>query len=320
MSDGSDSTPTQGYVGYKIPPMQISDDFPYQHKFIDIFGSKMAYIDEGRGDPILFLHGQPTSSYLWRNIMPFMEGKGRIIAPDLIGFGNSDQPDIDYTYVDHLRYFEAFVESLDLRNITIVGHDWGSALGLHFAAQNPSMIKAIVTMEALVAPILPAKSFEAMPTDLRKFFQMVRTPGLGEKVLIEDNGWLADGGLLEGFISRPLSTAALRTYQAPFPTERSRKQVHRWPNELPIAGHPESTATAADGYNRWLEQTDLPWLFFYSTPGVVATPEAADYWAARAKNIETVYIGQGLHYVQEENPYGIGRAMVDWFRRKGLES
>lgn len=320
MTDTHTPDEQNGYEGYKLPPLEISDEFPYDHTSVEIFGSNMAYVDEGQGDPIMFLHGQPTSSYLWRNIMPFMEGKGRLIAPDLIGFGKSDQPDLDYTYVDHYRYFVEFINKLGLKNITIVGHDWGSALGLDYAAHHPENIKAIVTMEALIAPILPAKSFEAMPAQLREFFQMVRDPEIGPKILIEDNGWLQDGGFLEGFIARPLSTGALRAYQAPFPTEASRKQVHRWPNELPIAGYPESTTTAGDNYNNWLEETDVPWLFLYSTPGVCATPEAADYWSERANNIETVYVGHGLHYVQEDQPFAIGRAMADWFRRMGLES
>ncbi len=301
------------YEGFKVPPLEISSEFPYEHKFVSILGSKIAYVDEGEGDPIVFLHGQPTSSYLWRNIMPFVEGQGRIIAPDNIGFGKSDQPELDYTFGDHYRYFEAFMNELDLDNITLVVHDWGSGLGLHYAAQNPERIKAIVTMESIIAPLIPAASYDAMPKELGDFFRTVRDPENGRKLLIEDNFFVE--GALPGFIVRPLAQEAHDVYRAPFLTEKSRIQVNQWPNEMPIGGQPAATDKIVNEYNAFLEETDIPWLFLYSTPGALNTPEVADYWAARAKNIETVYIGHGLHYVQEDQPYAIGRAIADWYRR-----
>lgn len=303
------------YRRFKLPPLEVPSEFPYAHKYTAVLGSRIAYVDEGSGDPIVFLHGQPTSSYLWRNIMPFVEDKGRIIAPDIIGFGKSDQPDIAYTFGDHYRYFEAFMKELELDNITLVMHDWGSGLGLHFAAQNPDRIKAIVTMEALLAPMLPAASFEAMRPDLGEFFRTVRDPENGRNILIRENAWLKDGGYLQGFIARPLAAEALATYQTPFPTEKSRIQLNQWPNEIPIAGHPAETAQIISNYNSFLERTEIPWLFLYASPGATAPANAADYWVKRAKNIETVYIGRGLHYVQEDQPYAIGRAISDWYRR-----
>ena len=301
------------YEGFKVPPLEVSSEFPYEHKFVEILGSTMAYVDQGTGDPILFLHGQPTSSYLWRNIMPHLEGKGRLIAPDNIGFGKSDQPELAYTFGDHYRYFEAFVEELDLVNVTLVVHDWGSGLGLHYAAQNPGNVKAIVTMESLIAPLIPAESYDAMPTELGNFFRTVRDPENGRKLLIEDN-WFVEGAL-PGFIVRPLAEDAHNVYRAPFPTEKSRIQVNQWPNEMPIGGQPAATDRIVSAYNAFLEETEIPWLYLYATPGAINTPEGADYWAARAKNIETVYIGAGLHYVQEDQPFAIGRAIADFYRR-----
>ncbi|MEP1205825.1 MAG: haloalkane dehalogenase [Rhizobiaceae bacterium] len=302
------------YEGFKVPPREISSEFNYAHKFIEILGSKMAYVDEGTGDPILFLHGQPTSSYLWRNIMPFLEGKGRIIAPDNIGFGKSDQPELAYTFADHYRYFEEFVNKTGLKNITLVVHDWGSGLGLHYAAQNPDNVKGIVTMESLLAPILPAASYDAMPKELGGFFKYVRSSA-GRKLIIKDNGWLSEKGFLAGFTDRPLLPEVLRTYQEPHQTETSRVQVNQWPNEIPIAGQPAATTKIIAKYNRFLEETTIPWLFLYASPGATSPEAAADYWAARAKNIQTTYIGHGLHYVQEDQPYAIGRAISDWYRR-----
>jgi haloalkane dehalogenase len=301
------------YEGFKVPPLEVPSETRYSHKFVEILGSQMAYIDVGEGDPILFLHGEPTSSYLWRNIMPHLEGKGRLIAPDNIGFGKSDQPELDYTFGDHYRYFEAFVKKLGLKNITLVVHDWGSGLGLHYARQNASNVKAIVTMESLIAPILPAKSYDTMPTDLGNFFRTIRDPQNGRKLLIADNFFVEQA--LPGGIVRPLAKEAHDVYRAPFPTEQSRIQVNQWPNEIPIGGQPATTTKIISDYNAWLEETDTPWLFLYATPGAMNPPEAAEYWADRAKNIEVVYIGAGFHFVQEDQPYAIGRAIADFYRR-----
>jgi len=247
-----------------------------------------------------------TSCHSWN-------GKGRLIAPDNIGFGKSDQPDLDYTFGDHYRYFETFVKKLGLKNITLIVHDWGSGIGLHYAAQHPENIKGIVTMESILAPLIPAKSYDAMPKGLGDFFRTVRAPESVRKLLIKDNYFVEKA--LPGFISRPLDETAHNVYRAPFLNESSRKQVNQWPNEMPIGGVPATTDKIVSDYNAFLENTKTPWLFLYASPGALNPPEAAQYWAKRAKNIETVYIGAGLHYVQEDQPYAIGKAISDWYRR-----
>lgn len=301
---------------HKEPQANVSAVSKYadKYKFIEILGSKMAYIDEGEGDPILFLHGQPTSSYLWRNIMPHLEDQGRLIAPDNIGFGKSDQPELDYTFDDHYPYIEGFIKRLGLKNITLVVHDWGSGLGLHYAQLNPDNIKAIVTMESIIAPTIPAKSYDELRPDMAGFFSTVQGP-TGKKLLIDDNAWLKEKGFLDGFIVRPLDAVALAEYQNAHQTLKSRKQVYQWPLEMPIGKKPRNVHDYVTAYNKWLEETDKPWLFLYATPGALNPEAAADYWAEKAKNIETVYIGAGLHYVQEDQPYAIGRAISDWYRR-----
>lgn len=306
------------YEGFKVPPLEVSSVMPYEYRFIDILGSQMAYVEAGEGDPILFLHGEPTSSYLWRNIMPHLEDQGRVIAPDNIGFGLSAQPDLDYTFGDHYAYIEAFIEEMELTNITLVVHDWGSGLGLHYAQQHPENISGIVTMESIIAPLIPAESYDAMPTDLGNFFRTVRDPETGRQLLIEDKFFVEQA--LPGFIVRPLSEEAHNVYRQPFPTEESRVQVNQWPNEMPIGQQPQETHDIVTAYNAWLEETEIPWLFLYATPGALNPPEAADYWVARANNIETVYIGAGLHYVQEDQPFAIGRAISDWYRRINEQS
>jgi len=298
---------------YKIPPMKVSAEFPYESKFIEVLGSQMHYVEKGTGDPILFLHGQPTSSYLWRNIMPHLEKQGRVIAPDNIGFGKSDQPDLDYTFADHYRYIEGFINTVGLKNITLVVHDWGSGLGLHYASLNPNNVKGIVTMESIIAPLIPAKSYDAMPKELGDFFRTVRDPESGPTLLIDENFFIE--GALPSFISRPLDEIAHNIYRAPFVEVSSRKQVNQWPNEMPIGGTPAETDQIVTAYNAWLKETEIPWLFLYASPGALNPPEAATYWAEHAKNIETVYIGAGLHYVQEDQPFAIGKAISDWYRR-----
>ena len=301
------------YEGYKVPPMEIPSTTKYTHEYVDILGSKMAYIDVGEGDPILFLHGTPTSSYLWRNVMPHLEGQGRLIAPDNIGFGKSDQPEMDYTFGDQYPYFEAFVEKLGLKNITLVVHDWGSGLGLHYARLHPENIKGIVTMEALMAPLLPAKTWEDYPKQKAKFSKMVRDPVLCRKLIIEEN-WFLEIAVPMAIV-RPLDKATHEEYMKPFPTEKSRIQVFQWPSELPINGEPAATVKVISAYNKWLEEINIPWLYLYATPGSQNPLYAAEYWEKRAKNIQISYIGNAIHYVQEDQPYAIGRAIHDWYRR-----
>lgn len=297
----------------KVPPMEVSAEFPYESRYVEVLGSQMHYIDKGEGDPIVFLHGQPTSSYLWRNIMPHLEPHGRIIAPDNIGFGKSDKPDIGYTYAEHIRYIDGFIEALDLNNITFVIHDWGSAFGFDYAARNPDKVKGIAFMEAILAPIFPAKSYETMPPPLAEFFTTMRDPVKGPELMIEQNYFVE--GVLPNFVSRDMDAVTMDVYREPFVDKLSRKAINQWPNEIPIGGVPANVVETVANYNEWLLQTDTPLLFLYATPGALNPPEIVDWWADRARNMETVYIGAGLHYVQEDQPYAIGRAIADWYRR-----
>lgn len=301
------------YEGYKIPPLEISAKNKYEYNYLDIFGSKMAYIDEGKGDPILFIHGTPMSSYVWRNIMPHVENQGRIIAPDLIGMGKSDKPDLKYTFDDQYKYLDAFIKKMNLKNITLVVHDWGSGLGLHYAHLNPDNIKGIVTMDAVLAPMQPAESYDSMSKVMGDYFRMIQTTEEGKKFLLDDN--MVVEYEIPAMIDRPLKKEIHDVYREPYKTIESRTAVMQWPLEVPVGGKPATTAKYISEYNAWLEKTDTPWLFLYATPGIMSTPTVADYWTERAQNIETVYIGNGLHFVQEDHPFAIGRAISDWYRR-----
>lgn len=294
-----------------------AETMPYAHKFIQINGSKMAYIDEGAGDPILFLHGNPTSSYLWRNIMPHVAQQGRIIAPDLIGMGKSDKPDIGYTYKEHAAYLTAFIAALDLQNITLVVHDWGSALGMEYARLNESNVKGLAFMEAIVAPGVPIPSFVAMGTG-GDFFKALRSGTKeGEDLIYEQNMFVKV--MLPNFgVIRPLTEAEKEAYRAPYPTRDSRKPTLIWPQELPIADAPAYTTRVVTQNGAWLAETELPKLYFYATPGALNPPQLVAHFQNTLKNLESRYIGAGVHFLQEDNPRAIGLGLSDWMRRHGL--
>ena len=210
---------------------EISATFPFESRFIEVEGSEIRYVEEGTGDPILFLHGNPTSSYLWRNIIPYAAEIGRAIAPDLIGMGKSGKPDIEYRF-DHVRYIEGFIEALGLQNITFVIHDWGSGLGFHYATRHEGNTKGVAFLEA----ILPIPSWDAFPEAGRDLFKSFRTKDVGEDLLIDKNMFVENA--LPNFVVRPLTDEEMDHYREPYREEASRKPVWRWPNELPIEGEP----------------------------------------------------------------------------------
>jgi haloalkane dehalogenase len=285
----------------------ISADFPYESHYIDIEGSKIHYIDEGTGDPVLFLHGNPTSSYLWRNIIPYLTSIARCIAPDLIGMGKSDKPDLEYRFFDHLKYVEDFIEKIGLKNLTLVIHDWGSALGFHYAMRHEDKIKGIAFMEAIIMPL----TWETFPSDFKEIFQAIRTPEVGWDLIRNKNVFIEQ--ILPGAIVRKLSEEEMNYYRAPFKEPDSRKPTWRWPNEVPIEGVPPDVTKVVETYNQWLQQTDLPKLLFYATPGGIVPAAMVEWCEQKLKNLKTVDIGQGIHFLQEDNPHLIGSELAKWF-------
>jgi haloalkane dehalogenase len=299
---------------FTVPPVEISAEMPYETQFVDVLGSQMAYVEAGEGDPILFLHGNPTSKYLWRNVMPWMEGQGRVVALDLIGMGESDKPDIGYTFAEHSEYLDGFIEALDLQNITLVIHDWGSGLGLDYAARHPENVKGIAMMEAVVAPAMPAQ-FDRMPPNMVEFFQAMRTEGVGEELVLNQNMFVEQ--LLPNGVVRGLTDAEMEHYRAPYPDPESRLPTLVWPREVPIDGEPADVVERVNAYNEWLMGSTLPKLHIYVSPGAINPPEVVDFLSQTLTNYETVYVGQGLHFIQEDHPEAIGRAIRDWYRRNG---
>ncbi|MEL7397086.1 MAG: haloalkane dehalogenase, partial [Pseudomonadota bacterium] len=194
----------------------ISAEFPFERQYVEVLGSNMAYIEDGEGPVVLFIHGNPTSSYLWRNIIPFVSDTHRAVALDLIGMGASDKPDIDYTFQDHSAHLDAFIEALELKDITLVLHDWGGGLGTYHATNHPENVRALVMMEAAAPPALPVPTWDAIADpQVRETFQGFRDPVLGPQIILEQNAFVE--GLLPQTILRPLTEAEMNAYREPFP-------------------------------------------------------------------------------------------------------
>lgn len=287
-----------------------SADSRYQKKSQIVHGKRMAYIDVGEGDPIVFLHGNPTSSYLWRNVMPYMEGKGRLIAPDLIGMGDSEKLDPSgpesYTYVEHRKYLFGLLEALDVNaNVTLVLHDWGSGLGFHWAQQHEAAIKGIAFMEAIVTPI---PGWDAFPQSAVETFQAFRSPA-GEAMVLEQNAFVE--GVLPQMILRDLSDAEMAEYRRPFvnPGE-DRRPTLTWPRQLPIGGEPENVVEIVNAYGAWLAKSPVPKLFVNADPGALIVGPVEE-WVRSWPAVTEVTV-PGLHFMQEDSPDLIGQAIRDW--------
>jgi len=287
---------------------EISAEFPFESKYLEIKGSKIHYIDEGEGEPILFLHGNPTSSYLWRNIIPYLTTKGRCIAPDLIGMGKSAKPNIDYGFHDTYSYLDAFIKELDLKNITLVLHDWGSGLGFHYANLNRDNIKAIAFMEAMYdAPTL----FD-MPASIRMAIKMIRMPLFGWLMVQAGNMFVKK--MLPDMILRKLTAEEMDYYAAPYQTIKSRKPLLAWPKAVPFGGgQPRAVAEAVSSWNKWLMETPIPKLCFYVTPGVAIKEKDVKIIKEGMKNLKMINLGEGLHFIQEDYPHEIGAEIAAWY-------
>ena len=289
-------------------------DFPYESHYADVLGSRMHYVEHGSGDPVLFVHGQPTWSYLWRNVMPELEGKGRLIAVDLIGYGRSDRPDIDYEISDHIRYLDAFIERLGLERMIFVIHDWGSFFGFHYAQRHPERVKGLAFMEAMLTPI---PGYEAFDPEARAFFQTLRaSQENAERMMIDENQFIE--GILPAMTRRTLEPHEHDAYRAPWTDPADRRILCKFPQNLCIGGEPAAIHEKQARYMAWLEQTTIPKLLLHAEPGVLIPPQAAAAYREQLPNTETVNVGEGLHYLQEDEPRAIGQAIAQWMTRHGL--
>ncbi|MBV9563009.1 MAG: haloalkane dehalogenase [Bradyrhizobium sp.] len=285
--------------------MPITANDPHPRRWIKVLDSEISYVDIGEGDPIVFLHGNPTSSYLWRNIIPHVSGLGRCLAPDLIGMGQSGpSPSGAYRFADHARYIDAWFEKLGLTaNVTLVLHDWGSALGFHRACRYPEQIRAIAYMEAIVA----ARRWEDLPAGRDKFFRALRSPD-GERLVLDENFFVEI--LLPRSVIRGLSDAEMDAYRRPFRQREARVPTLVWPRELPIEGEPADVVAIVEHYGAWLSRSPLPKLFINVDPGSLLIGRAREFCRNWPNQHEVTV--SGIHYVQEDAPAEIGAALRDF--------
>ena len=275
---------------------------------VNILGSTMAYREAGDPEaPVaLFLHGNPTSSYIWRNILPLVAPVAHCIAPDLIGFGQSGKPGIEYRFADHVRYLDAFLDNAGISSAFVVAQDWGTALAFHLAARRPEFIRGLAFMEF----IWPMPAWEHFDAAGRETFRQFRTPGVGEKMILEGNAFVEQ--VLPAGIVRKLTEEEMSVYRAPFPTPESRRPTWRFPNELPIAGEPADVFSTLEKGHRALAESSYPKLLFAGDPGILVSPTFAENFAKGLKNCNVLQLGSGLHYLQEDHAGVIGSTVNQW--------
>ena len=287
----------------------ISADERYPKKTAEVLGRGMAYVDVGEGEPIVFLHGNPTSSYLWRNVIPHLESQGRCIAPDLIGMGDSEKlsaigPDA-YRFVDHRDHLDAFLDAVGVVDqVTLVIHDWGSALGFDWANRHRDHVKGIAYMEAIVRPM----TWDEWPEAVTRLFQGFRSDA-GEGMVLENNVFVER--VLPGSVIRGLTEDEMAVYRRPYiePGE-SRRPTLTWPRQIPLGGEPADVVEICQHYADWLPSSQVPKLFINAEPGAILTGQMRDFCRTFANQHEVTVAG--THFIQEDSPDEIGRAIASW--------
>ncbi|MFT5888598.1 MAG: haloalkane dehalogenase [Zhongshania sp.] len=287
----------------------ISDEMPYNKKFAEVDGKKIAYIDEGQGAPIVLLHGNPTSSYLWRNVIPELTGSGRVIVPDLIGQGDSEKLaaslgadrysfDVAYHYLDQLLLKLCVSE-----NVTLVIHDWGSGLGFHWAKNHPDAVRGVAYMEAIVMPV----SWDDWPASAVGVFKGFRSDK-GEDLVLNRNMFVE--AVLPSSVIRDLGEAEMAHYRAPFATPDDRQPTLNWPRQIPIDGKPNYMVELVSGYGEFMATAEFPKLFINAEPGSILIGKQREFCRSWPNQSEVTVAG--THFIQEDSPVEIGRAVAAW--------
>ena len=288
----------------------ISAAMPIEKKFQDVNGKKIAYEEAGEGDPIVLLHGNPTSSYLWRNVIPELTGKGRVIAPDLIGQGDSDKLPASegperYSFLTAYDYLDGLLQAIGAAtNVTLVIHDWGSGLGFYWAQQHPEALRGIAYMEGIVCPV----DWDDWPEGARGIFQGFRSEK-GEDLVLQRNMFVE--AILPSSVMRGLGEEEMQHYRAPFSTPDDRQPTLSWPRQIPISGEPADMVDLVSSYGQWMAgNASLPKLFINADPGSILTVKARDF--CRTWPNQTEVTVKGTHFIQEDSPVEIGQAVAGW--------
>ncbi len=293
-------------VGASTIPAHADQTWSAQKKFVEVYGNKMAYIERGEGRPIVFIHGNPTSSYLWRNIIPHLEAQGRVIVPDLMGMGDSDKlpesVEDRYRLVSHTKYFAEFMRQIGAGDeVTLVLHDWGGAVGFDWAFHNQSALRGIAYMETFVKSL----DWEDLPESFHPTLKAVRSEE-GLKLVLEENMFIE--GMLPGVTGRDLTEEEMTEYRRPYLNAGDdRLPTMQWAREVPLGGSPADVAERIDNYSEWLKTSAVPKLFVDADPGVFITGKTRKF--ARSLPNQTYAQAKGLHFMQEDDPDTIGTAI-----------
>jgi haloalkane dehalogenase len=280
---------------------------------IDVLDTFISYREAGTGSPIVLLHGNPTSSHIWRNVIPKLSSRGRVVAPDLVGMGHSGKPDSAYHFADHARYLDAWFDALALRNIVLVGYDWGGVLALDWARRHPDRVRGVVVFETFVRPM----QWSDWSPEGEKLFRALRTPNVGEAMVIENNEFLARS--LEHGVLRGLAESDRREYYAPFPDPKSRRPMLQWPREIPIDGAPADVVTVVEQYDAWLARgLAIPAAFLTFEGSGLSTPEIVEWTRATLPALEIIPLGHAGHHAPEDAPGEIAAAIGSWLDRHAL--
>jgi haloalkane dehalogenase len=290
----------------------LAETIPYKKKFAVINGKRIAYVEEGEGDPIVLLHGNPTSSFLWRNVIPELTGSGRVIAPDLIGHGDSEKlpasegPD-RYSFDVAYEYLAGLLSEIGAdQNVLLVIHDWGSGLGFHWASNNPGAVRGIAYMEAVVAPV----SWDDWPEGGRGIFKGFRSDK-GEDMLLQRNMFVE--AVLPNSVMRDLTDTEMEQYRAPFATPDDRQPTLNWPRQIPISGEPPHMVELVTAYGRFMAGSYIPKLFINADPGSILVGQQREFCRSWPNQQETTV--KGLHFLQEDSPAEIGQAVAQWMEK-----
>lgn len=289
--------------------MTIRADYPFESRYLNVNGHNLHYIEQGSGNPILLLHGNPTWSYMYRNLIPYLDKLGRCIAVDLIGMGRSEKPDIGYTFLEQVDYVSKFIEQLGLKDIIIVGHDWGMAIGLQYAGSHSENVTAVAMLEPQA--LYPCPDWEAFtPAESAELFQKLRDPEEGWPFMRDNNVFVE--GMPHIIINRTFTVEEHEFYREPFRVPDSRKPSWVFPNQIPIEGKPDEVAKAVELRNEWFTQTPIPKILFYADPGCPIREPQMAWCREHLKNLTLFPIGKGFHHLLEENPHVIGQELQRW--------
>jgi len=280
---------------------------PGASRFVEVHGSRMHYIDTGRGETVLFLHGNPVWSYIWKKVLPHVSPTARCVAPDLIGMGLSDKPRIKYTFLDHVRYVEEFIARLGLERYTLVLHDWGCMIGFYVAMRQERNVRGVAFMEAMLQPYASWRDF---PPKLAPPFRVFRDPKVGPRMILEDNALIEQ--VVPANTMVPFTEEEMNCFRMPFVDPSTRRVILQFIDQLPVAEEPAEAAEAIGRYASWLKRTKLPKLFLWAEPGIINSSKDVEWAQRNYKNLKTSFLGVGSHFLQQERPVELGQEIARW--------